>query len=310
MTDELVPGAVPRLDARLEALVELVHLHEHRFGLRLLRAKLVLRGRRRQVAGEQRGNQHRTRSGKCRPRDPHVARPWLRGTLVLPRKGILRICRPRTRQMPGATLAAWPDSRSSASSFDEEEPLDAYSRAVIEAAERVSPSVAAVEVLRGGRPRGSGSAVAITPDGFLLTSAHVVAGGDRVRATFDDGRDARRGDPRPRSAVRPRGAAHARRRAGRGRARGREPPAGRAARGRDREPARVRRLRHRRRRLRPRPVAADARRRDDARRRRRHPDRRRPEPGQLGRRALPTRADASSGSTPPSPASGSGSPSR
>ena len=72
--------------------------------------------------------------------------------------------------------------------FDEEDPLDAYSRAVIEAAERVSPSVAAVQVLRGGRPRGSGSAVAITPDGFLLTSAHVVAGGDRVHATFDDGR--------------------------------------------------------------------------------------------------------------------------
>jgi S1-C subfamily serine protease len=72
--------------------------------------------------------------------------------------------------------------------FDDEEPLDAYSRAVTEAAERVSPSVAAVEVLRRGRMRGSGSAVAITPDGFLLTSAHVVAGGDRVRATFGDGR--------------------------------------------------------------------------------------------------------------------------
>ena len=72
--------------------------------------------------------------------------------------------------------------------FDEEEPLDAYSRAVVEAAEHVAPSVAAVEVLRGGRPRGSGSAVAITPDGFLLTSAHVVAGGETVRATFDDGR--------------------------------------------------------------------------------------------------------------------------
>jgi len=72
--------------------------------------------------------------------------------------------------------------------FDDEEPLDAYSRTVIDAAERVSPSVAAVEVLRGGRTRGSGSAVAITPDGFLLTSAHVVGGGDRVRATFDDGR--------------------------------------------------------------------------------------------------------------------------
>jgi S1-C subfamily serine protease len=72
--------------------------------------------------------------------------------------------------------------------FDDEEPLDAYSRAVMEAAERVSPSVAAVEVRRGGRARGAGSAVAITPDGFLLTSAHVVAGGDSVRATFDDGR--------------------------------------------------------------------------------------------------------------------------
>jgi S1-C subfamily serine protease len=72
--------------------------------------------------------------------------------------------------------------------FEDEEPLDAYSRAVTLAAERVSPSVAAVEVLRGARTRGSGSAVAITPDGFLLTSAHVVAGGDRVRATFDDGR--------------------------------------------------------------------------------------------------------------------------
>jgi S1-C subfamily serine protease len=71
---------------------------------------------------------------------------------------------------------------------DEEEPLDAYSRAVTDAADRVAPSVAAVEVLRAGRTRGSGSAVAITPDGFLLTSAHVVAAGERVRATFADGR--------------------------------------------------------------------------------------------------------------------------
>ncbi|HZT91465.1 MAG TPA: trypsin-like peptidase domain-containing protein [Gaiellaceae bacterium] len=70
----------------------------------------------------------------------------------------------------------------------EEEPLDAYSRAVVDIAERLSPSVAAVEVLRGPRLRGSGSAVAISRDGFLLTSAHVVAGGDRVRATFTDGR--------------------------------------------------------------------------------------------------------------------------
>ena len=70
----------------------------------------------------------------------------------------------------------------------DDDPLDAYSRAVVAVAERLAPSVAAVEVLRGGRVRGSGSAVAVTPDGFLVTSAHVVQGGSRVRATFGDGR--------------------------------------------------------------------------------------------------------------------------
>src|SRR3982750_4724678 len=67
--------------------------------------------------------------------------------------------------------------------------LDAYSRAVIAVAERLAPSVAAVKVLRRGRERGSGSGVVITSNGFALTSAHVVAGGDRVRATFTDGRE-------------------------------------------------------------------------------------------------------------------------
>jgi S1-C subfamily serine protease len=72
--------------------------------------------------------------------------------------------------------------------YEDDDALDAYSRAVVDVAELLAPSVAAVEVLRGVRVRGSGSAVAITPDGFMLTSAHVVAGGDRVRATFSDGR--------------------------------------------------------------------------------------------------------------------------
>jgi S1-C subfamily serine protease len=46
---------------------------------------------------------------------------------------------------------------------------------------------------RGGQvPAGAGSAVALTPDGFLLTSAHVVAGPGRVgRAAFVDGRELR-----------------------------------------------------------------------------------------------------------------------
>ncbi|MFL6033860.1 MAG: S1C family serine protease, partial [Gaiellaceae bacterium] len=51
-------------------------------------------------------------------------------------------------------------------------------------AERLSPSVASVRTRRGG-----GSAVAITPDGFLLTSAHVVQRARRVRASFTDGRE-------------------------------------------------------------------------------------------------------------------------
>src|ERR671937_844101 len=52
----------------------------------------------------------------------------------------------------------------------DDDALDAYSQAVIRVAERLSPSVANLRVRRGG-----GSAVVITPDGFMLTSAHVVA---------------------------------------------------------------------------------------------------------------------------------------
>jgi len=73
----------------------------------------------------------------------------------------------------------------------EEEALDAYSNAVITVAERLAPSVANLRVSRGRRA-GGGSAVVITPDGFLLTSAHVVEGSTRPgRASFVDGRELR-----------------------------------------------------------------------------------------------------------------------
>jgi serine protease Do len=76
----------------------------------------------------------------------------------------------------------------------EEEALDAYSRAVVSIAERLSPSVANLRVsrrVRGGRvATGGGSGVVITPDGFMLTSAHVVAATDgQVEASFVDGRE-------------------------------------------------------------------------------------------------------------------------
>jgi S1-C subfamily serine protease len=69
------------------------------------------------------------------------------------------------------------------------EALDAYSRVVTFVAETVSPSVANLRLVRRGRVSGAGSGVVITPDGFLLTSAHVVEGGNRVRASFTDGRE-------------------------------------------------------------------------------------------------------------------------
>ncbi|HTE64098.1 MAG TPA: trypsin-like peptidase domain-containing protein [Solirubrobacteraceae bacterium] len=73
---------------------------------------------------------------------------------------------------------------------DETEALDAYSRVVTSVAESVSPSVANLRLTRRGRTVGAGSGVVITPDGFLLTSAHVVEGGaGRVRGSFTDGRE-------------------------------------------------------------------------------------------------------------------------
>jgi S1-C subfamily serine protease len=70
------------------------------------------------------------------------------------------------------------------SDVTDEEALDAYSQAVTAVAERLSPSVANLRVRRGG-----GSAVVITGDGFMLTSAHVVARARGGRASFVDGRE-------------------------------------------------------------------------------------------------------------------------
>src|SRR5690606_19695881 len=71
----------------------------------------------------------------------------------------------------------------------ERDALDAYSRIVTTVAGQVLPSVAALAV-RMRRGTGAGSAVTFTDDGFLLTSAHVVAGAPGGTATFSDGAEA------------------------------------------------------------------------------------------------------------------------
>src|SRR4051812_11337570 len=67
-----------------------------------------------------------------------------------------------------------------------EPPLDAYSRVVSAVARELTPRVAALRV-RQRRGEGTGSAVAFTGDGFLLTNAHVVGSAAGGQLAFADG---------------------------------------------------------------------------------------------------------------------------
>jgi S1-C subfamily serine protease len=75
-----------------------------------------------------------------------------------------------------------------------ERALDAYSQTVVAVAESLTPSVANLKVFRRtrrGEAVGAGSGVVITPDGYVVTSAHVVQGASSGIASFPDGRETR-----------------------------------------------------------------------------------------------------------------------
>jgi len=74
---------------------------------------------------------------------------------------------------------------------DDPQALDAYSRAVVDVADRVGPAVVSIGRISSRGPAGAGSGVVFTSDGYILTNAHVVIGAAQLDLGFTDGSTAR-----------------------------------------------------------------------------------------------------------------------
>lgn len=101
-------------------------------------------------------------------------------------------------ELSDESLLEGKNSARSAGPLEEVELLDAYSRAVIHAAETVKPAVVNIDVEHAGsggshavgarRGKGTGSGFVLTPQGFILTNSHVVHDAYKIRVTLADGR--------------------------------------------------------------------------------------------------------------------------
>jgi S1-C subfamily serine protease len=101
-----------------------------------------------------------------------------------------------SRNRPTRPIAHGPTHRTGVggeprSNQESDAALDAYSAVVTRVAEHLLPRVVQLDVEREAGRGGSGSGVVITPDGFVLTSAHVVGRNRSATARFTDGAERR-----------------------------------------------------------------------------------------------------------------------